>query len=268
MTTDHLRAFTEDPWLMARIAAVHALGDIWAMGARPQAALAQVILPRMSPALQARTLAEIMDAAARVFAEAGADVVGGHTSLGAELTIGFTVTGLCRARHRSGRRAGRAMADPDQADRHRRDSGGRDGRARPRRDGGRGACARCRRPQGRLGVLAPGGPCDDGCDGLWSGRAFVGDFRRLGPWGRGWTGAAAVDGGSRGTGGSGAGIKPGPGQSGGLRGADGGRLTGRARRCCLIRKPVAGCLRRCRKAPWPEDVVSGGWLRGQCGCVI
>jgi selenide,water dikinase len=94
LTTDHLRAFTEDPRLMARFAANHALGDIFAMGARPQVALAQVILPRLSETLAARTLAEIMEEAARVFAEAGADVVGGHSSIGAELTIGFSVTGL------------------------------------------------------------------------------------------------------------------------------------------------------------------------------
>ena len=94
ITTDHLRALTDDPRLMARIAANHALGDIFAMGAKPQAALAQVILPRLSETLGARTLAEIMDEAAKVFAQAGADIVGGHSSAGAELTIGFTVTGL------------------------------------------------------------------------------------------------------------------------------------------------------------------------------
>ena len=94
ITTDHLRSLTEDARLMARIAANHALGDIFAMGAKPQVALAQVILPRLSEVLGARTLAEIMDEAAKVFAEAGADVVGGHSSVGAELTIGFTVTGL------------------------------------------------------------------------------------------------------------------------------------------------------------------------------
>lgn len=110
MTTDHLRAFAEDPWLMARIAAVHALGDIWAMGAAPQAALAQVILPRLSPELQTRTLAEIMAAAAQVFTEAGADIVGGHTSIGSELTIGFTVTGLApRIVEKGGARAGDAL---------------------------------------------------------------------------------------------------------------------------------------------------------------
>ncbi len=97
VTTDHLRAFTEDPWIMARIAAVHAMGDIWAMGAAPQAALAQVILPRLAPRLQGPWLAEITDAAAGVFAAAGAEIVGGHSSLGSELCVGFSVTGLCEA---------------------------------------------------------------------------------------------------------------------------------------------------------------------------
>jgi selenide,water dikinase len=94
ISTDHVRAFTDDPWLLARITAIHALGDIWAMGARPQVALAQVTLPRLAPPLQAATLREIMQAAAGVFSAAGADIVGGHTAIGAELTVGFTVTGL------------------------------------------------------------------------------------------------------------------------------------------------------------------------------
>lgn len=94
LTTDHLKAFTQDPALMARITAVHALGDIWSMGAAPQAVLANVILPRMSPQLQARTMAEIMGAAAQVFADEGAEIVGGHSTQGPEMTIGFTITGL------------------------------------------------------------------------------------------------------------------------------------------------------------------------------
>ncbi|TDK48783.1 selenide, water dikinase SelD [Antarcticimicrobium luteum] len=94
MTTDHLRAVTADPVLMARIAAVHALGDIWAMGAQPQAATATLILPRMTPSLQARTMAEIMSAAGEVLNDAGAAIAGGHSSMGDELTIGFTLTGL------------------------------------------------------------------------------------------------------------------------------------------------------------------------------
>ncbi len=95
ISTDHLRAVTEDPWVMARIAANHALGDVWAMGATPQAAVATVILPRMTPGLQQAWLVEIMDGARSIFSSEGVEIVGGHTSLGAELTIGFAVTGVC-----------------------------------------------------------------------------------------------------------------------------------------------------------------------------
>ena len=52
VTVDHLRAFDNDPYRMSRITAVHALGDVWAMGADPQALLVSLTLPRMSEALQ------------------------------------------------------------------------------------------------------------------------------------------------------------------------------------------------------------------------
>ncbi|MCT4684682.1 MAG: selenide, water dikinase SelD [Roseicyclus sp.] len=94
ISTDHLRGFAEDAVLVARAAAVHAMGDIWAMGARPQAATATVILPRMAARMQGAWLDEVMEAARAVFAAEGAEVVGGHSSMGAELTLGFTVTGL------------------------------------------------------------------------------------------------------------------------------------------------------------------------------
>lgn len=94
LSTDHFRAFWDDPWVLGRIAAVHALGDIWAMGAAPQAALAQVTLPHMRERMQQEMLRELLDGAGQIMRAAGADLVGGHTSLGPELTVGFTVTGL------------------------------------------------------------------------------------------------------------------------------------------------------------------------------
>ena len=97
ITTDHLRGLTEDATLMGQIAATHAMGDIWAMGAKAQVALSQIILPRMSEEKAAQTLAEITHAAAAVFAAEGAAIVGGHSSFGAEMTVGFTVTGLAGA---------------------------------------------------------------------------------------------------------------------------------------------------------------------------
>ncbi len=98
ISCDHFRAFTLDPYILAQITANHALGDIWAMGADPQAALASLILPAMSEAKQTETVREIMAGLQSALAAAGADMVGGHTSLGAEMTVGLTLTGLLNGR--------------------------------------------------------------------------------------------------------------------------------------------------------------------------
>jgi selenide,water dikinase len=93
ISTDHLRAFGHDAYLLAKIAAVHALGDIWAMGAQPTSALSHIILSPLAPAKQAEVIKEINAGAISIFEACGAEIVGGHTSSGAELTIGFTVIG-------------------------------------------------------------------------------------------------------------------------------------------------------------------------------
>lgn len=97
MSTDHLRSLTHDPVMMARIATVHALGDIWAMGAAPQAATLSLTLPPMSADLQARSLVEITQTVDDALRTAGARMIGGHTALGEELVIGLTITGLTDA---------------------------------------------------------------------------------------------------------------------------------------------------------------------------
>ena len=93
ITTDHLRAFTDDAYLMGRIAATHALGDIWAMGAAPEGILVNLVLRRAHPRIHARMLTEAMAGISAVAADAGADILGGHTSEGAETCIGLTITG-------------------------------------------------------------------------------------------------------------------------------------------------------------------------------
>lgn len=92
-STDHIRAFDSDPWRVSRIAALHALGDIFAMGAAPRAALSQITLPPLSGELQERWLGEITQSAMAVFGEAGATLAGGHTATGTELMIGFSIIG-------------------------------------------------------------------------------------------------------------------------------------------------------------------------------
>ncbi|MCH2076068.1 MAG: selenide, water dikinase SelD [Rhodobacteraceae bacterium] len=93
ISVDHLRAFVDDPVRMAQIAVTHAMGDVWAMGAQPETALASVILPRQSSELAARELGELMSALRAAVEATGAKLVGGHTTQGSELTLGLTVTG-------------------------------------------------------------------------------------------------------------------------------------------------------------------------------
>ena len=102
LSTDHLRAFVEDPYLFARIAAVHALGDVWACGAAAQSGLVQVTLPPMRDGMQAAALKEVLAGAQSVFGPEGADIIGGHTATGAEFTLGFSVTGVADRAIRQG----------------------------------------------------------------------------------------------------------------------------------------------------------------------
>ena len=113
-SVDFFRAFIDDPWLFGRIAANHALGDIYAKGGEPQSASAIATIP---PGLAAKIeddLFQMMAGASSVFDEARCALVGGHTAEGGELGLGFAVGGLVDDRlqgllRKDGMRAGQAI---------------------------------------------------------------------------------------------------------------------------------------------------------------
>ena len=92
-TVDFFRAMVTDPYLFGRIAATHALGDIYAMGAAPDTALAIATLPPARAAVVEHDLFHMLRGALDVLEPAGAALVGGHSAEGAELALGFAVTG-------------------------------------------------------------------------------------------------------------------------------------------------------------------------------
>jgi selenide,water dikinase len=95
-TVDFFRAMVDDPYLFGRIAATHALGDIYAMGGTPETALAIATLPPARAAIVEHDLFHMLRGALDVLEAAGAVLVGGHSAEGAELALGFAVTGRPR----------------------------------------------------------------------------------------------------------------------------------------------------------------------------
>ncbi|MCA8927173.1 MAG: selenide, water dikinase SelD [Alphaproteobacteria bacterium] len=111
-STDHFRAFTGDAHLFGRIAAEHALSDLFAMGAEAHSALAQVTVPFAVPGVQEADLLQVLAGACVAIRGAGAALIGGHSAEGPELALGLTVNGFAAPDalwRKSGARAGDAL---------------------------------------------------------------------------------------------------------------------------------------------------------------
>ena len=91
-TVDFFTPIVDDPYAFGRIAATNALSDIYAMGARPVAALNLVAYPLAT--LGPDVLREILRGGADAAAAAGAAVVGGHSIDDPEPKYGMAVTGV------------------------------------------------------------------------------------------------------------------------------------------------------------------------------
>jgi selenide,water dikinase len=90
LTTDFFTPVVDDPFDFGKVAAANSLSDVYAMGGKPLTALSIVGFP---DALPASVLGEILRGASAVAAEAGIDIVGGHTIKTEEPIFGLAVVG-------------------------------------------------------------------------------------------------------------------------------------------------------------------------------
>ena len=111
-SVDYFRGFIDDPFLVGQVAAVHALGDLLAMGARPHSALAIATVPYATPRVMEQTLGQLMQGALKTLDAEGVALIGGHSSEGAELAFGLSVNGYAapgEILYKSGLRDGHAL---------------------------------------------------------------------------------------------------------------------------------------------------------------
>ena len=92
-SVDVLSEIVSDPFMLGRIAAVHALSDLYAALATPTSALAIINLPEANLSIQTNQLTQILAGGLFALSEAGVKLTGGHTSEGGALSVGFSVTG-------------------------------------------------------------------------------------------------------------------------------------------------------------------------------
>jgi len=111
-TVDLFRSFIDDPYMFGEIAANHALNDIFAMGGTPLHALAVAMVPPGPVDKTEEALFQLLAGARACLDREGVALVGGHSAEGAEVALGFSVSGVVapdRILRKSGLRSGDAL---------------------------------------------------------------------------------------------------------------------------------------------------------------
>jgi selenide,water dikinase len=91
VTTDFFAPPLDDPYLVGRMAALHAASDVIAKGARPLAALAIATIPPGTDQQQEQLLYDLLAGGLRELVAMGATLAGGHTIEGPQTLIGYMI---------------------------------------------------------------------------------------------------------------------------------------------------------------------------------
>jgi len=111
-SVDQFRSFVDDPYLFGRIAANHALGDLYAMGVEAHSALVTANVVYASEDKQAEDLYQLMSGVVETLQQDGTLLLGGHSGEAAQMSCGLSVNGFARREAlllKQGMRAGEAL---------------------------------------------------------------------------------------------------------------------------------------------------------------
>ena len=93
-SVDLLRSPIDDPWLFGRIAALHALNDLFAMGAQPHSLQVALTLPYAAAGIHRAELRLVLEGIFAVCREQGVRLAGGHSAEGSDFLLALTVNGI------------------------------------------------------------------------------------------------------------------------------------------------------------------------------
>ncbi|MEM9817859.1 MAG: selenide, water dikinase SelD [Cyanobacteria bacterium P01_D01_bin.6] len=96
-TVDFFNSLVTDPFVFGQIVVKHCLNDLYAMGANPQTVLAIATLPHATPDKQTETLFHLLAGVQKALITTPTQLVGGHTTEGAELALGLACNGFVEA---------------------------------------------------------------------------------------------------------------------------------------------------------------------------
>ncbi len=92
-TVDQLKAPIDNPYLFGRMAAIHAMSDLYACNAKPTSAQAMLNLPFAGTSIQKQELRLLLAGILEEFNKAHVTLAGGHTSESLETSIGLVING-------------------------------------------------------------------------------------------------------------------------------------------------------------------------------
>lgn len=90
-SVDQINAIVDDPYLLGRIAALHAMSDVITLDTKVHSAQVLLTLPEASEQVVERDLRLIMTGLLSVLEEESCLLVGGHTAQGSDMSVGLTI---------------------------------------------------------------------------------------------------------------------------------------------------------------------------------
>ena len=92
-SVDHFTEIVDDPFIFGQICVNHCLSDLFAMGATSHNVLASVTIPYGTERHQEETLYQLLSGVSAALAQSKTFLVGGHTTEGKTLSLGFACNG-------------------------------------------------------------------------------------------------------------------------------------------------------------------------------